>query len=728
MQSISISVPALAPDALRIMAAVRDESDLRGLFLVACGLARSGQGMIYLLTVSESGKPPTWLKLPAGCEDVPIEIIIRSGRNTAAIILEEVRRLSPAMLLLGWHGNLGRGRYLMGHTLDPVVQSAPCDVLLLQDREALEIRRVLIPVAGGPNAPYAFEIARQLAPEAEITALTVVNAHLGEAARVAAQERLELLLQEHKVSSEIRSRVVEAVTPVEGILAEAAKGYDLLILGAGNEGMIGRFLFGDVPQAMMLKAPIPVMIFRRRITPLNSFSRRLWTKVFGLLPALSVQEQAEIYRTMRRGSRPSADFLVMITLAAAIASFGLLLNSPAVIIGAMLVAPLMTAILGMGLSIVLGDTRFFWSALGTTARGVLLAVSMGFFTALIVPGTQITQEILSRGNPSLLDLGVALISGAAAAYAISRKNVSAALAGVAIAAALAPPLASVGIGLQAREWGIAGGALLLFLTNMVSIVTSGGLTFSLLGFRPELGRTKIFHRGMRGVMLLLLLVILPLWVLTARSLQQVNLNRQIAAALQAEIQQIPDSQLMRWELLAIGDDGALQLEVSLTVPHELAHGEARALQERLAAQLNRPVALSLSTLPTTRLRAYVPPTPTPTLAPTPTGMPTATPTATPTTRPTATATPTRTPTPTSTPTITPTPTATPFILTVSDVGRAGLRVRYSPNGLEVSRLAEGTAVLVLDGPTMVEGERWYRVQTLDATLVGWVSGAYLAAP
>lgn len=724
--TLTPSLP-VASDAPRLIVAVRDESDLRFLLPVACELVRSRNGIVYLLTIAESGKQPTWLKLPDDLNSTSIEVIIRSGRDTAGIILEEIERLKPETLLLGWHGSLGRGRFLMGHTLDPVMQSAPCDVLLLQDRELPAIERILIPVAGGPHAPHAFAVARQLAPQTEITALTVVNRRLGEAAELAAEQRLESLLRVCNEPSTTHSRVVRAAGPAEGILAESAAGYDLLILGAGDEGIIGRFLFGDVPQTVLLNAPIPVMILRRRITSLNSFSRRLWTRLHGLFPALSVPDQAEIYRSMRRGSRPSADFIVMITLAAAIASLGLLLNSPATIIGAMLVAPLMTAILGMGLSIVLGDTRFFWSALGTAARGMVLAVSMGFLVALIVPGSELTQEILSRGNPSLLDLGIALISGAAASYAISRKSVSASLAGVAIAVSLTPPLATIGICLQAGEWILAGGALLLFLTNMIAIIASGGLMFSLLGFRPELGRSKIFHRGMRGVVLLLLLVMLPLWILTSRSLQQATLNHQIESALQAEIKQIPDAQLLRWDVLSTEEDGTLQLEVSLAVPQELVHGEARALQERLAEHLNRPVALSLSTLSTTRLRAFVPPTPTPTPAPTPTGMPTATPTTTPMATPTATATPTRTPTPTSTPTITPTPTATPVILVVGDVGAAGLRVRYSPGGLEVGRLSEGTAVIVLGGPVTVAENVWYQVRTLDGTLVGWVGAAYLLA-
>jgi uncharacterized hydrophobic protein (TIGR00271 family) len=535
------------------------------------------------------------------------------------------------------------------------------------------------------------------------------------------------LLRDLEDTSLIRAQVRHAEGPVQGILAEAEKGYDLLILGASGSDLVDRFLIGDIPQAILSNSPTPVMVVRYRLTYIGSLMRRLWVRVFGLVPTLTVQEQAQVYRTMRRGSQPSTDFFVLITLASAIASLGLLLDSPAVIIGAMLVAPLMSAILGMGLSIVEGDQRFFWRALSTTLRGTFLAILTGFLVGLAVPGAAVTDEILSRANPSLLDLGVALISGAAAAYAVSRRDVPAALAGVAIAAALAPPLTTVGIGLWLQRWWIAGGALLLFLTNMVSIVAAGGLMFFLLGFRPEPhepGRSVILRRGMRSIALLLLLVTIPLAVLTSQSLQQVHLHQAIESALYADVEQVPGAELVRWQIKGEDEDGTLQLDVTIRVPRTLAFQEARDFQERLAGRLSRPVALSLSIVPTTRLQAYVPPTPTPTGVPTATPTPTSTPTATPTATPTPTHTPTTTPTPTTIPT--PTATPTPWVVTVTQVGATGLRVRYSPAGIVVGSLREGTAVVVTAGPATLEGQAWYRVFSQADQIEGWVAGDYLS--
>ncbi len=721
----------------RVLVAVRDEQDMCSLLSFSCALARAQAGEVYVVTVTSNGMQPPWFEVPEDCQGVSINVMIRSGKNIGAIILQESQELEPDMLILGWRGHKERGRYFLGQTLDPVVQSAPCDVIVMRGDCTQQVQRVLLPAAGGPNAPRALNLARLIAPDAEITALYVATQRLGPTEVVLGRERLQALQKELPDNVQVRARVIQSAGPVEGILEEAARGYDLLILGAGNENVVGRFLFGDIPHAILADVPIPTMVVRRRLSNLGSLVRRIWVRIFGLVPTLSVQEQADILKIVRLGSRPSTDFFVMITLAAAIASLGLLANSPAVIIGAMLVAPLMTAILGMGLSLVVADIRFFWRALGTTIRGILLAIVTGALVGLIVPGASITPEMLSRGNPTVLDLGVALISGCAAAYALSRKDVSAALTGVAIAAALAPPLTTIGLSLILRRWWVAGGALLLFSTNMISIVAAGGVTFFLLGFRPESGdpgHVAVLRRGMWGISVLLVSVTVLLAVLTSQELQEVWLNQAIESAISAELDaQIPGSQLVSWLLLGEDKDGTLQLDITVRTPRALSYVDARALQERIAQRLERPVALSLGMVPATRLQAYVPPTPTLTPTATPTGAPTATPTPTPTKTPMPTATPTLTltpsptATPTKVPTVTPTPTPTPWLLTVFGVGRNGLRVRDSPDGLLVDKLPEGTVVMITGGPIESGGYTWYHVDAPEMGLDGWAASTFLTS-
>ena len=727
----------------RVLVAARSQEDLT-LLHVGCALAQAHKGEVHLLTITPGESTPTWLKIPEDCQDMPVHVSVRSGKAISTLILQAIQELHPNLLILGWDGRQSQGRYIMGRTLDPVIQSAPCSILVARGTYQASLNRILIPMSGGPNAPQAFALARALAPEAEITALYVVPEHLGQAGPLVGKERLEALVQELPQHERIRQHVVQAAHPVEGILAEAAQGYDLLLVGAASEDIIGRFLFTAIPHAILLEASLPVMVIRRRLTPLKSIGRRLWVWIFGLVPSLTVQEQAQVYKTVRRGSRSNTDFSVMITIAAAIAALGLLLDSPAVIIGAMLVAPLMTPILGMGLSIGMGDRRFLWTAFTTALRGILLAITMGALMALVVPGASITQEILNRGNPTLLDLAVALVSGTAAAYALSRRDVSAALVGVAIAASLAPPLAAVGISLVLGQWIIAGGALLLFLANMVSIVASGGLTFFLLGFRPEPGepgRARTLQRGARSIAILLLLIIVPLAYLTHQTYQTAQLRTAIDETLHQEVQKIPGADLVNWRLTQTSDqeavtaagrqlssidrfvqilsknteEEALDIAVTLRIPKMLTYQEARTLQDQVAMKLRRPVALSLEMVPTTSLHASIPPTPTPT------GVPTATPTTPPT--PTLSPTPRPTRTPTHTPTHT--PTVTPWVLTVEPPIGSVVSVRYSPGGMIIGRLTRGAAVEILEPPLTVKDESWYHILSIEDRLEGWIPAAAL---
>ncbi|MBN2005238.1 MAG: DUF389 domain-containing protein [Anaerolineae bacterium] len=713
-------------DQFTVMVAVGDEEDAEALVRFACELARANEGKVCALNVMHSDTATAWLKAPETCADVPIDIVTRHSKDIGSAILKEVRRRTPHILLLGWPKHVNQGGYRLSRTLDPVVQRAGCDVAVLHGTYPAAPQHILIPSAGGPNAMQGFSLARTLAPESEVTLLHIASVASGKAGLKAGEDRLKAILRELPVDdhAHVRIRVIQSPNPVNGILQEAQQGYDLIILGAGAENVIERYLFGDIPQLVLGQSSIPTLVLRPRLTHLHSFVRQAWMAVFGLVPALSVQQQADVYRSVRRNARPRTDFFVMITLAAAIAALGLILNSPAVIIGAMLVAPLMSAILGMGLALVLGDTRFLWTAFSTTIHGIGLAIGTGAVIGFIVPGAKVTQEMLNRGQPSLLDLGVALISGTAAAYALSRKDVSAALAGVAIAAALAPPLTTVGISLVLRDMATAGGALLLFATNMVSIVAASGLTFFMLGFRPGPGESHILRRGMRGVALLFLAITAPLTLLTRQSIERNHFEQAIATALYAEVTALPGGELVEWDYVREAE--MLQLNVTVRVLQTLTYPEARELQEQIAGRLDLPVALSLDMVPAKRMQPYIPPSPTPTPTATPTGAPTATPTVTPTRTPTVT--PTRTPTatatptplPTATPTMTPTPTATPWTMYVKEGHRSVMQVHYSPNGMIVGQVKAGMVVIITEAPATIEDAIWYHIVVPETRLSGWV--------
>jgi len=522
----------------------------------------------------------------------------------------------------------------------------------------------------------------------------------------------------------VQPKVVRSPAIIEGILTEAGAGYDLVLIGATRESFLDRVLFGNVPQAVAIRASVPAIVVRHRAGRIETLLRRAWWGLFDALPTLTVAEQSEVYRNVRRGARPRVDFFVMSGLAAAIAALGLLLNSPAVIIGAMLVAPLMQAIIGLGLGVVQGNLRLLRLAVSATLRGALLAIAVGLLMGLAVPDGSPTAEMLSRTHPTLLDLGVALVSGAAGAYALCRKDVSAALPGVAIAAALMPPLATVGLGLALGSSHIAVGALALFLTNLVATSAAGGLVFLWLGFRPAPGKQKhkrVFRSGVLGMVALLVAISAVLGALTVSALREAAFQRTVQAALAEEVATMGQVELANWQIT--GDDGeTVHMEVHVRATRPVLYQETVDLQARLALRLQRPVALALTVIPITRLDPFVPPTFTPTPTPGPTS--TLTPTSTPSPTPTLSPTPTDTPTPTTTPTSTPTLTPTPVVAVVSGTGGRGLFLRRAPGGAIARTLREGERVELLYQSETTDGVEWVEVRD-EQGRIGWVATKYI---
>lgn len=182
-----------------------------------------------------------------------------------------------------------------------------------------------------------------------------------------------------------------------------------------------------------------------------------------------------------------ARFAALMAFAAVIASVGVVVESTAVVIGAMLVAPLMIPLMGTALSLTMGWPRRARRGAGVALTGVGIAVAIGAVVGAVAPravDVQANTEIIARTSPTTLDLAIAVAAGAAGAYALSRRDVSDSLPGVAVAIALVPPLTVVGLCWQQGAWSAGNGALLLFLTNATAILVAGGATFVLVGVAP----------------------------------------------------------------------------------------------------------------------------------------------------------------------------------------------------------------------------------------------------
>ena len=209
-------------------------------------------------------------------------------------------------------------------------------------------------------------------------------------------------------------------------------------------------------------------------------------------------------------------FFVLMLLSAAIAAFGLANDSAAVVIGAMLVAPLMTPILAIAAAVTEGWGRRALDSLLIVGGGALTAIGVGFLVGLLLPtlhtGLPLPGELLARTGPNFIDLFIALAAGAAGGFVAVRTEASGALPGVGIAVALVPPLATLGITLGLGEWSLAFGALLLFATNLVAIVVAASLVLVAAGFAAfrDAAGARNASLASRLVWLGLLIIVVPL--------------------------------------------------------------------------------------------------------------------------------------------------------------------------------------------------------------------------
>lgn len=232
-------------------------------------------------------------------------------------------------------------------------------------------------------------------------------------------------------------------------------------------------------------------------------------------------------------------FCSLIALSASIAAFGLLADSGAVVIGAMLVAPLMTPIMGAAAATVTADNRKLVRAVAIIGLGMVLAIMVGWAMSLIAGGTVVDiralpQEIRSRTFPGLLDLGIAITAGAAAGYVLPRRSAISALPGVGIAVALVPPLATVGI---TAELGLATesrNALLLFVTNLAAIIFAAGIVLILSGFRPVVRTSRgVLRRRVAVTLALVLVVAVPLFLHTRSVLDDQRLQNSVVRSVES---------------------------------------------------------------------------------------------------------------------------------------------------------------------------------------------------
>ncbi|MFS8136660.1 MAG: TIGR00341 family protein [Thermomonas sp.] len=276
-------------------------------------------------------------------------------------------------------------------------------------------------------------------------------------------------------------------------------------------------------------------------------------------------------------------YAFMTLMSCGIAMLGLLQNSAAVIIGAMLISPLMGPIIELGLGLATFDLRSIRDALKSLSVGVLLSLLVAAVIVYFSPLQEATPEILARTEPTFFDLLIAIFSGLAGAYAtVTRKGET--IVGVAIATALMPPLAVVGYGIAVMNWSIAGGAAFLFMTNLLAIALSVTIVARWYGFGgTDSPKQTAWHAGL--IIATFVLLSIPLGI----ALKRIALQAQVELAVRAATDEAATRGSGRVSGLRVDMvKGGVNVDAVLMVPHHI-NGLETSLQDELTRQLGQPV-------------------------------------------------------------------------------------------------------------------------------------------
>ncbi|MBF2018254.1 MAG: DUF389 domain-containing protein [Rivularia sp. T60_A2020_040] len=254
-------------------------------------------------------------------------------------------------------------------------------------------------------------------------------------------------------------------------------------------------------------------------------------------------ELKQLQDILQSESTIDSSYLILIFASCAIATFGLLTNSTAVIIGAMIIAPLMLPIRGLAYGALEGNVELFRTASRAVSLGSAIAIGLAWIIGLLSGISSYGSEILARSQPNLLDLGIAIVAGGLSGYAKVQPKIESSLAGTAIAVALMPPLCVIGLGLAQADWSLSLGATLLYLTNLLGITLSCMVSFFISGYTPA----KQARKALGWVLALTGILVIPLSLSFISLVQQTRLQANIRKAFLNKTLTFQEVQLVKTE-------------------------------------------------------------------------------------------------------------------------------------------------------------------------------------
>ena len=319
-------------------------------------------------------------------------------------------------------------------------------------------------------------------------------------------------------------------------------------------------------------------------------------KFAGFLAAKTdMVQHREVIKEVSSSAERTWIYYVTLMVAGLIALLGLLTNSVAVVIGAMLISPLMGPIISSSLAFTIGDLPLARRAFKTIAVSVTLTILASALVAFVSPLKEPTAEILARVRPNIFDLFVAILSGVVGAIALcTKRNYLITSTGVAVATAVIPPLSVTGYAIGTWQPMLALGGFLLFFTNFVAIILSSDLVFFILGFRTSQAETARYSRRtiVAVTSVLLTLISIPLVYTLVADLTRVKEKKRIERVLKRHLNQEQRSRLTGYSQLKQGG-GRVLVNASVNAVKLVERETEQRMEQELSRELRRPVEIRL---------------------------------------------------------------------------------------------------------------------------------------
>jgi uncharacterized hydrophobic protein (TIGR00271 family) len=335
-------------------------------------------------------------------------------------------------------------------------------------------------------------------------------------------------------------------------------------------------------------------------------------KFFATLPK---KQKKTIYETIKENAAGNASYVFVVILGAVVATLGLLTSNIAVIIGAMLISPIMNPLISLSFSIATGDSDLFGKSFKTLLLGVFLALGVSFLATFLVPERSLTSEILSRTQPTLIDLIIAVASGSAGAYTMFRKTGLMILPGVAIATAIMPPLCVVGVGLAFGNAGVAIGGALLFLANLIAINLAAAVIFKLMGFSIDTAQAPVDpdnkkaeavfarqHKRRFTVSVVAFVIIsIPLSLFMYHIITTTQAQNTIETSLETALSTYSNVEFVDYSYEHT--DGQYDINITVNAERKPTRDEIIKIQNSLAGELDAPVEVTMRVVFSTEVSA-----------------------------------------------------------------------------------------------------------------------------